>query len=295
MAASGLLALLDDISVLLDDVAVMTKIAGKKAAAIVGDDLAVNSGIVVGLDPNRELPIVGKVALGSLANKAVLIPLALALPQSVIGPLLLAGGAFLSYEAWHKVSHKEEKSSPREVEKRLEELAEQTPESMAELEKKKIMGAIGTDTILSAEVIIVALGAVSTAPMLEKSLTLTAIGVGMTVIVYGLVAGIVKVDDVGLHLQGRESPTAQKLGRFLVAAMPKFMKGLSVVGTLAMFVVGGGLLVHSIEPLHHAVEGLPGPLGLVANLAVGVVLGMAVAIVVGLLGKIVSGFKSSAS
>lgn len=293
MAASGLLALLDDISVILDDVAVMSKVAGKKTAALVGDDLAVNSNVVVGLDPSRELPIVGKIAAGSLVNKVILIPLALALPQSVIGPLLLAGGAFLCFEAWHKISHKEEKSSPEEAEKRLEALAEQTPESIAELEKKKILGAIGTDTILSAEVIIVALGAIATATLLTKAITLSIVGLVMTFGVYGLVGAIVKVDDVGLHLQSRDSVAAQKFGRFLVAAMPIFMKGLSVLGTLAMFSVGGGLLVHGIEPLHHAVEKMSAPMGFLASMGVGVLLGIAVSMVVTVLGRLVSLVKGS--
>lgn len=289
MAAGGLLAVLDDISVILDDVAVMSKVAGKKAAAIVGDDLAVNSSVVVGLDPSRELPIVGKIALGSLANKAVLIPLALALPQGVIGPLLLTGGAFLCFEAWHKVSHKEDAADEQEHEKRLEALADENPEALMKLEKKKVWGAIGTDTILSAEVIIVALGTIApTEPMLTKAVTLTVVGVVMTVGVYGLVAGIVKADDLGLHLQSRQSLVAQKFGRFLVAAMPKFMKGLSILGTLAMFSVGGGLLVHGVAPLHHFIEPLPGPVGFLATMIVGVVLGIITSPIFGLLGKLLS-------
>lgn len=288
MAASGLLALLDDISVILDDVAVMSKVAGKKTAAIVGDDLAVNSNVVIGLDPSRELPIVGKIALGSLANKAVLIPLALALPQSVVGPLLLAGGAFLCFEAWHKVSHKESEADKEEHEKRLEALVDESPDALMKLEKKKVWGAIGTDTILSAEVIIVALGAIATAPLLTKAITLTVVGVVMTVGVYGLVAGIVKADDLGLHLQSRQSPTAQKLGRLLVWAMPKFMKGLSILGTLAMFSVGGGLLVHGVAPLHHFIEPLPGPVGFLATMIVGVLLGIVTSPIFGLLGKLIA-------
>ncbi len=288
MATSGLLAVLDDISVILDDVAVMSKVAGKKTAAIVGDDLAVNSNVVIGLDPSRELPIVGKIALGSLANKAVLIPLALALPQSVVGPLLLAGGAFLCFEAWHKVSHKESKADKEEHEKRLEALVDESPDALMKLEKKKVWGAIGTDTILSAEVIIVALGAIATAPLLTKALTLTVVGLVMTLGVYGLVAGIVKADDLGLHLQSRQSPTAQKLGRFLVWAMPKFMKALSVIGTLAMFSVGGGLLVHGVAPLHHAIEPLPGPVAFIANTVVGVILGIITSPIFNLLGKLIS-------
>ncbi len=293
MATSGLLAVLDDISVILDDVAVMSKVAAKKTAAIVGDDLAVNANVVVGLEPSRELPIVGKIALGSLANKAVLIPLALALPQSVVDPLLLAGGAFLCYEAWHKVSHKKDESDEEEHQKRLEALTDASPEALVKLERQKILGAIGTDTILSAEVIMVALGAIATAPLLTKAVTLTVVGVVMTVGVYGLVAGIVKADDLGLHLQSRESPTAQKLGRFLVMAMPKFMKALSVIGTLAMFSVGGGLLVHGVAAIHHWVEPLPALVGFIVTMVIGVVLGVVSSPVFGLLGKAISAVMPS--
>ncbi len=288
MATSGLLAVLDDISVILDDVAVMSKVAGKKTAAIVGDDLAVNANVVVGLDPSRELPIVGKIAAGSLANKAILIPLALALPQSVVGPLLLAGGAFLCFEAWHKVSHKKDAKDEEDHQKRLEALVDESPEALAKLEKQKVLGAIGTDTILSAEVIIVALGAIAAAPLMTKAVTLTVVGVVMTVGVYGLVAGIVKADDFGLRLQQSSSSTAQKFGRFLVWVMPKFMKSLSVLGTLAMFSVGGGLLVHGVAPLHHFVEPLPGPVGFIATMIIGVILGILTSPIFGLLGKLIS-------
>lgn len=288
MATSGLLAVIDDITLILDDVAMMTKIAGKKTAAIVGDDLAVNANVVVGLDPSRELPIVGKIALGSLANKAVLIPLALALPQSVIGPLLLAGGAFLCYEAWHKVSHKADPSQEAERLERLKIASDMGPQERLKLENKKVMGAIGTDTVLSSEVIIVALGAIAAAPLMTRAVTLTVVGILMTVGVYGLVAGIVKADDVGLALQRRESPWAQKFGRFLVGAMPKFMKVLSIVGTLAMFSVGGGLLVHGVAPLHHLIEPWPGPLGFMATIIVGVLLGILTSPIFGLLGKALS-------
>ncbi len=288
MATSGLLAVLDDISVILDDVAVMSKVAAKKTAAIVGDDLAVNANVVVGLDPSRELPIVGKIAAGSLANKAILIPLALALPQSVVGPLLLAGGAFLCFEAWHKVSHKKDAKDEEDHQKRLEALVDESPEALAKLEKQKVLGAIGTDTILSAEVIIVALGSIATAPLMTKAITLTVVGVVMTVGVYGLVAGIVKADDFGLRLQQSSSSAAQKFGRFLVWVMPKFMKSLSVLGTLAMFSVGGGLLVHGVAPLHHFVEPLPSPVGFIATMIIGVILGILSSPIFGLLGKLIS-------
>lgn len=295
MAAGGLLAVIDDISVILDDVAAMTKIASKKTAAIVGDDLAVNANVVVGLDPSRELPIVGKIALGSLANKAVLIPLALALPQSVIGPTLLAGGSFLCYEAWHKLSHKKKEHSPSLDSDHSPPPPEQaqTPEALAQMEKKKIVGAIGTDAVLSAEVIIVALGAIGTAALMTKALALIVVGLVMTVGVYGLVAGIVKADDFGLHLQKSESTTVQSFGRALVSAMPKFMKGLSIVGTLAMFSVGGGLLVHGVAPLHHLIDPLASPVEFLATIVVGIILGIISSPVFGLIAKLLSFLRPS--
>ena len=164
---------------------------------------------------------------------------------------------------------------------------------MAKLERKKVIGAIGTDTILSAEVIIVALASISDATMVNKAVTLTLIGLVMTVGVYGLVAAIVKTDDFGLHLQEKESPTAQKFGRLLVVAMPKFMKGLSVLGTLAMFSVGGGLLVHGVAFLEHLVDPLPGPVSFLATLVIGVVLGIVASPIFGLLGKLVSAVMPS--
>lgn len=283
--ASGLLAFLDDITIILDDVAIMSKVAAKKTAAIVGDDLAVNANVVVGLEPSRELPIVGKIALGSLANKAILIPLALALPTAVVEPLLLAGGAFLCYEAWHKISHKKDESD----EKRQRELiaaASESPEALMKVEKDKVWGAIGTDAILSAEVVIVALGAMSDAPLTTKALALTVVGLAMTVGVYGLVAAIVKVDDLGLHLRKYEGGFRPRLGEFLVKAMPKFMKALSVLGTLAMFSVGGGIWVHGVPVLHHWAEALSGPISFLMTLLFGVVLGLVSSPIFGLLGKL---------
>lgn len=270
--AGGLLAFLDDVTIILDDVAILSKVAAKKTAAIVGDDLAVNANVVVGLEPSRELPIVGKIALGSLANKAVLIPLALALPAAVVDPLLLAGGAFLCYEAWHKVSHKKD-GADEEHHQKLIEAASDSPEALMEIEKKKVWGAIGTDTILSAEVIIVALGAISTAPLMTKALTLSVVGLAMTLGVYGLVAGIVKVDDLGLRLQKQQSGLGPRFGKFLVATMPRFMKALSILGTVAMFSVGGGIWVHGVGAIHHWFETLPSLLSLPLTLLFGLALG----------------------
>lgn len=293
MPGGGLLAVLDDITTLLDDVAAMSKLAAKKTAGIVGDDLAVNANVVVGIDPTRELPIVGKIALGSLANKAVLIPLAIALPSQMITPLLMFGGAFLCYEAVHKMVHK----AGHADEEHHEEILDTSPDALRKLENQKVWGAIGTDAILSAEVVAVALGEVATAPLATKALALTVVGVGMTIGVYGLVAGIVKVDDVGLHLQSAEGDGAgarlrRRLGVLLVKAMPVFMKGLSILGTAAMFLVGGGILVHGIPALHHLVEAaahavpsLGGLMGLLGSLLVGVVAGFVCMPVFDLLGK----------
>lgn len=257
----------------------MSKLAAKKTAGIVGDDLAVNANVVVGLDPSRELPIVGKIALGSLANKALLIPLALALPTSVIKPLLMLGGAFLCFEALHKLTHPKRAADGAAS----NEVAPSDPEALKRLENQKIWGAIGTDTILSAEVIAVALGAVAEAPLATRALTLVVVGLAMTVGVYGLVAAIVKADDLGFHLQSAKGETTgarwrRGLGRGLVAAMPRFMKLLSVLGTAAMFTVGGGILLHAFPvweaKVAHLVSGpLAGTVSLAVTLLFGVLVG----------------------
>lgn len=284
MAATGLLALLDDMSAILDDVATMSKVAAKKTAGIAGDDLAVNAQGLVGLDPSRELPIVGKVALGSGLNKLVLIPLALALPQSVITPLLMIGGAFLCYEGLHKIFHKKSAGDEDHRAKLLAALQE-GPDALAAMESKKVKQAIVTDIILSAEIVAVALGAVAQEPFATKATVLAVVGFGMTIAIYGLVAGIVKLDDIGLHLQGTSETGGLRrwLGTLLVEKTPVLMKGISVVGTAAMFMVGGGIVLHGTpgaeEWIHHQLEGLGGmtllrsALGTLAGLAAGVVVG----------------------
>jgi len=301
---SGLLAILDDVTVVLDDVAAMSKVAVKKSAGLLGDDLAVNANVVVGLDPKRELPIVGKVALGSLANKALLIPLALALPTKVIGPVLLFGGAFLCYEALHKIFHRKDKKT-KEHQKKVVKAARSGSAELMKLENKKVWGAIGTDTILSAEILAVALGAVAAAPFLTKALSLVVVGLLVVVGVYGTVAVIVKMDDFGLRLQESESVALRRTGSFLVKAMPYFMRFLSFVGVVAMFLVGGGIAIHGIPVIGHGVEQfiesltthsvLSGLLSGLVNLVAGVIFGLLVYPLFAGLGKLIGAVKDSFS
>lgn len=303
MAGGGLLAVLDDITTILDDVAAMSKLAVRKTAGIVGDDLAVNANVVVGLDPTRELPIVGKIALGSLANKAVLIPIALALPTPAITPLLMVGGAFLCYEAVHKLLPHGEHEEEAHHQEMLEAIQE-SPEALMKMENQKVWGAIGTDVVLSAEVIAVALGEVAQAPLMTKALALTVVGVGMTVGVYGMVACIVKADDLGLHLQkaaGGAPGLRQWIGRGLVKAMPWFMKLLSFLGTAAMFTVGGGILLHGFPAAEHALEALlqrapfhaqlGGLLGILGTVVFGILAGVVTMPVFGLAGRALAALK----
>ncbi|MFT7774851.1 DUF808 domain-containing protein [Roseateles sp.] len=259
--ASSLLVLLDDIATLLDDVATMTKVAAKKTAGVLGDDLALNAQQVTGVQADRELPVVWAVAVGSLLNKAILVPAALAISAFApwaITPLLMLGGAFLCFEGFEKLAHKylhaaEEDQSRHE--ERVKAIADPQVD-MASFERDKIKGAIRTDFILSAEIIVIALGTVASQPLQTQLAVLVAVAVAMTVGVYGLVAGIVKMDDAGLWLSRRAGAAAQAVGRFLLAAAPRLMKTLSVLGTAAMFLVGGGILVHGIAPLHHAIAHL---------------------------------------
>lgn len=245
--ATGLFALLDDIAALMDDTAVMTKVAAQKTAGIVGDDLAVNAEAMVGINPKRELAIVAAVAKGSLINKAILIPAALllaAIAPPVITYGLMLGGAFLCYEAFHKTFGQHDTAH----ETALIAAAHTGTEETLDVERQKIRQAITTDFILSAEIVAIALGSMAAAPLAAQALSLTMIGLGMTVIVYGAVAGLVKIDDAGLWLLQRKAAAAQKTGRALVASVPYIMKTLSVVGTTAMFVVGGGIILLHITP-----------------------------------------------
>lgn len=263
MAAASLLALLDDIATVLDDVSVMTKVAARKTAGVLGDDLALNAQQVTGVKADRELPVVWAVFKGSLLNKAILVPAALAISHFVpwaVTPLLMLGGAYLCYEGFEKLAHRflhpREDDAARHAE-RLRSLEQATtPEALVAMEKDKIRGAVRTDFILSAEIIAITLGTVASAPFGQQVAVLAGIALIMTLGVYGLVAGIVKLDDLGLWLGQRASAAARALGRGIVAAAPWLMKGLSVAGTAAMFLVGGGILVHGVPALHHAVEGL---------------------------------------
>jgi uncharacterized protein len=254
--ASSLLALLDDIASILDDVAVLTKVATGKTAGVLGDDLALNAQQVTGVAADRELPVVWAVAKGSLMNKAILVPAALlisALAPWAIIPLMIVGGLFLCFEGAEKVTHKLLHSRQEDAPHR-EELARAVADptvNLVALEKDKIKGAIRTDFILSAEIIVITLGTVATAPLVTRVAVLVGIAILMTAGVYGLVAGIVKLDDGALVLTRSGSEVARRLGRGILTATPWLMKGLSVAGTAAMFLVGGGILTHGVPALHH--------------------------------------------
>lgn len=290
--ATSLLILLDDIATVMDDVAVLTKAAASKTAGVLGDDLAVNAEQVTGVRANRELPVVWAVFKGSLLNKLILVPAALSLSVIapwVITPILMAGGLFLCYEGFEKLAHAY--LHPEEGAKRRAELADalMRPEvDLAVLERSKIKGAIRTDFVLSAEIVVITLGIVAAAPLPLRVAVVSGIALLMTVGVYGVVAGIVKLDDAGLYLSKRQGSglwleIQHRMGRALLTGTPYLMKALSVLGMLAMLLVGGGILVHGIPALHHGIEhlshvvhgvpGLAGGLGVLTNAMVGVVAG----------------------
>ncbi|MCW0311006.1 Inner membrane protein YedI [Pantoea ananatis] len=298
MAGTSLLTLLDDIATLLDDISVMGKVAAKKTAGVLGDDLSLNAQQVSGVKANRELPVVWGVAKGSFLNKLILVPLALIISTFapwLITPLLMIGGAYLCYEGvekvLHSLQHDKQQNSPEARQQRLDKLSKQDPR---DFEKKKIKGAVRTDFILSAEIVAITLGIVSEAPLLNQVLILSGIAILVTIGVYGIVAGIVKIDDVGFWLRDKSSRVAQALGAVLLAAAPVLMKVLTVVGTLAMFLVGGGIIVHGLAPLHHLIENAIAPFsGLVAgllsngaNLVMGFIIGSIVLLVVNLIAKL---------
>jgi predicted DNA repair protein MutK len=259
MAGASLLALLDDIATILDDVSAMTQVAAKKTAGVLGDDLALNAQQVSGVRAERELPVVWAVAKGSFVNKAILVPAALAISAFapwLVTPLLMLGGAFLCYEGFEKLAHKYLHSAAEDSAHRAElSHALQDPSiDLVALERDKIKGAVRTDFILSAEIIVITLGTVAAASFGKQIAVLSGIAILMTVGVYGLVAGIVKLDDAGLYLSQRASAAARAFGRVLLAAAPRLMKLLSVLGTAAMFLVGGGILVHGVPAAHHLLD-----------------------------------------
>jgi predicted DNA repair protein MutK len=307
MAASSLLTLIDDIASILDDVAVLTKVATKKTAGVLGDDLALNAQQVTGLRPERELPVVWAVAKGSLLNKLILVPAALlisAFAPWAVTPLLMLGGAFLCYEGFEKLAHKW-LHSRREDEVRHERHVDALTRPEVDLvafEKDKIKGAVRTDFILSAEIIAITLGAIAGAAFTTQVVVLTGIALMMTVGVYGLVAGIVKLDDAGLYLSNKPGQFRRALGNGILRAAPYLMKTLSIAGTAAMFVVGGGILMHGVPAAHHFIEeiahragAVSGVLGAVTptilNAAAGIIAG---AIVLGIVSLVRRIFRKSA-
>ncbi|MBY4597146.1 DUF808 domain-containing protein [bacterium BD-1] len=293
--ASSLLALIDDIATLLDDVSVMTKVATKKTAGVLGDDLALNAQQVTGVNPERELPVVWAVARGSLVNKAILVPAALAISAlelwlhsrgwgvPLITPLMILGGAFLCFEGVEKLAHKflHGKAGAEAEHAELVRAVADESVDLVQHEKDKIRGAVRTDFILSAEIIVITLGTVATQAFTRQVGVLVAIALVMTVGVYGLVAGIVKLDDAGLALSRRPGAVGA-LGRGILVSAPWLMKFLSVAGTAAMFLVGGGILTHNIPALHHLVAAITpaGGLGTLVSMLADAVVGIALGIVV---------------
>lgn len=306
MAGSSLFALIDDIATLLDDIAVMTKVAAKKTAGVLGDDLALNAQQVTGIQADRELPVVWAVAVGSLKNKAILVPAALAISALLpwlITPLLMLGGAYLCFEGMEKIAHKflhHEQEDDTHHAALLEAVNDPATDMLA-FERDKIKGAIRTDFILSAEIIVITLGTVAAASLAQQVTVLVGIALLMTVGVYGLVAGIVKMDDAGLYLMQRQGTGAamavlHRVGRGLVAAAPYLMKTLSVLGTVAMFMVGGSIVAHGLPGYHDIAHSLEHTLAqvpqigqalalvgsVVAEMLIGILTGTAVLAVVAL-------------
>ncbi len=290
MAGASLLVLLDDIATVLDDVSVMTQMAAKKTAGVLGDDLALNAQQVAGVKAERELPVVWAVAKGSFINKAILVPSALAISAFapwLVTPLLMLGGAFLCFEGFEKLAHKFLHSDAEDTTHHAELIhaLEDPTIDLVALERDKIKGAIRTDFILSAEIIVITLGTVAAATFSKQVAVLVGIGIIMTVGVYGLVAAIVKLDDAGLYLSQRASAASRALGHMLLAAAPKLMKLLTVLGTAAMFLVGGGILVHGVPATHplleaatHSVSALPavgGALAVITPLLIDALVGIA--------------------
>ncbi len=288
---SSLLALLDDISTILDDVSVLAKVAVQKTSGVVGDDLALNAQQVAGVRADRELPVVWAVAKGSFLNKAILVPAALAISAFApwaVTPLLMIGGAFLCYEGCEKLAHKllHSRDDDEAHHQELSSALANPDADFCAIEKDKIKGAVRTDFILSAEIIAITLGTVAQSVFLVQLAVLAGIALLMTVGVYGLVAGIVKLDDLGLYPSHRAGAVSRGVGQAILRAAPWLMKGLSIAGTVAMFLVGGSILVHGVPQLQqwieHAVAGLPlaALLAMLLDAAVGLAAGAVVLVVV---------------
>ena len=298
MAGSSLLVLIDDIATVLDDVALMTKMAAKKTAGVLGDDLALNAQQVSGVRAEREIPVVWAVAKGSFVNKLILVPSALAISAFVpwlVTPLLMVGGAYLCFEGFEKLAHKflHSKAEDEADHAQLSAAVADPTTDLVAFEKDKIKGAIRTDFILSAEIIAITLGAVAGATLTQQVIVLSGIAIVMTIGVYGLVAGIVKLDDLGLWLTQKPGQMAKKIGNGILVAAPYMMKALSVIGTAAMFLVGGGILTHGVPVVHHWIESVgtaAGSAGFVVpvllNGVAGIIAGAVVLAVVSVIGKI---------
>lgn len=302
MASASLLMLLDDIASTLDDVALLSKLAAKKTAGVLGDDLALNAQQVAGVQANRELPVVWAVAKGSLINKAILVPAALLISAFIpwlVTPLLMIGGAYLCYEGFEKLAHhflhskKEQSNEKRELVAALND----SSADLVAFEQGKVKGAIRTDFILSAEIIVISLGIVANEPLMMRISVLIAIALLMTVAVYGFVALIIKLDDAGVWLQQRKEAIYQFMGRFLLQAAPWLMRFLSFAGTTAMFLVGGGILVHGIPDITHWLEvfvqninsGLLGAIvEMLVNATIGIAVGAVTLLVITMMKKIAS-------
>lgn len=285
--ASGFFALFDDIALLMDDVATMSKVATKKTAGILGDDLAVNADKASGFASSRELPVLWAITKGSLLNKIIILPLVFllsAFAPMLIVPILMIGGLYLAYEGAEKIY---EYFVPHEKVHKVDSLEQtKTPEEILSEEQAKIKSAILTDFILSIEIIIIALSTVTDQPMSVQVMVVTLIALLATVGVYGIVALIVRMDDMGytlISMSGGQKGTLKSTGQFLVNALPKVIKGLTVIGTIAMLLVAGGIFVHNIPALHHALHSIP---AILADLLVGVWIGIVVLITVKLVSSI---------
>ena len=289
--AASLLTLLDDLALMADDIATMTKVATKKVAGVLSDDVALNANQVSGFTPSRELPVIWAVAKGSAINKAIIVPVALllvAFAPWALTPILMLGGAYLCFEGVEKVFHSllHSKEEDQVHHKALLALASMSPEQILQHEKSKAKAAIRTDGILSAEIIVIALGTMQGISLLQQAISLVVLSVLFTVGVYGLVAGIVKIDDLGLYLQKSVKKSVRAIGTRLIMLVPYLMKALSILGTAALFLVGGGIIVHGTPLIHHAVESMGSDGGvlsffgpIIANMVVGLIVG---AIVLGM-------------